>query len=585
MAITNTAREISLSTQYLNMTNTSGISPSGYWFFYTPVNANNTVLGGTIKPYRWDVALPLINSSANVAIEGTIPLITESWEGANVQYHGSSIEWIGAGTNDITATPESDAFFFGHLGSLSPATDDDAFYWDRLYLDQNGVDWDYYQYHKHLPLFYPQYENGRQTQSGRGYINPEDKAYAYMINSRIRVSGTDYASVVARIHTPSIGGAHNSHNDVTLPSVSTKNYMPGGILKGNSNRFHAFYIAANGAQWDVFNRTYTETSLSFSAEVNLGTYDLADPLFNPVALTGTQSLYPVRASAGTVYGTRIYIPMIFNNATSGFDLKIWSLNSLDTIAGGSLIQYTIATGVAIRPDCHLKVFNNTLYAVYTNPTAGGVALQSFDGTTWTAEGQVVNNSNTKYVRVHGFEYNSADTKFYTLLSGTSLGGNTYAGPGLYSFELTGAFGGYKHLDYDYTNNSYVSKAPLATGYLRYNQTDATITRANTAEPAGISIGTNVLEYTLASPKFINRKESMLGGDEYYYQGIQLRDGRKLFAGRIVGNEDNIGGGNSGDLLVSLYLDTDADPHHFAWGGTGMITLLAFTNQLLKPKFG
>lgn len=568
MAIVNSAKVTALTTQSLNMANTSGISPNGYWFYYTPTNVNNTALGATITPYQWNTPLPLTGGGASVAMEGTVPLITESWEGVDVKYHGSSIEWIGAGINDITATLESDAFFFSHLGSLSPATDDDAFYWDRMYLDVNGVDWEYYQYHKHLPLFYPQYENGRQVQSARGFINPEDKAFGYMINSRIRVAGINYASIIARVHTPSVGGAHNSHNDVTLPSVTTKNYMPGGILKGNSNRFHAFYIAANGANWDIFTRTYTQTSLSFSIEVNLGTYDLADPTFDPVALTGTQNNYPVRASAGTVYGTRIYFPVIFNNATSGFDLKIWSLNSLDTIAGGSLQQYTIATGVAVRPDCHLKVFNNILYAVHTNPTAGGVGLQAFNGAAWTVEGQIVNNSNTKYVRVHGLEYNSADTKFYTLLSGTSLGGNTYTGPGLYSFELTGSFAGYRHLDYDHTTNSFINKAALATGHIQYNQVDGTLTRSNTAEPAGIAIGTNILEYTLASPKFINRKESILGGDEYYYQGIQLRDGRKMLAGRIVGNEDNFGEGTTGDLLVSLFLDTDADPYHFAWGGTG-----------------
>jgi hypothetical protein len=183
--------------------------------------------------------------------------------------------------------------------------------------------------------------------------------------------------------------------------------MPGGIIKGNSNRFHCFYITANGSDWDVFTRTYTQSSLSFTGEVNLGTYNLADPSFNPS--TNTQHNYPVRASAGAAYGVRIYFPVIFNNATSGFDLKIWSLNSLDTIAGGSLIQYTLVSGAAVRPDCHLLVYNNKLYACYTDPATGGVSLQSFDGTTWTSEGQVVTNSNTKYVRVHGFEHNPTDS--------------------------------------------------------------------------------------------------------------------------------------------------------------------------------
>lgn len=570
MPVVNPTRRITLTTEHLNMASTSGISPQGYWFYYIPVNANNDTLGTAIKPYRWDTPLPLQNSASTMQIEGTMPLITESWEGANVKYHGSAIEWIGPGTNDITATQESDAFFFGHLGSLSPATDDDAYYWDRAYLDINGSEWIYYQYHKHIPSFYPKYENGRQVHSARGFVNPEDKAYAWMINTRVTVMGVDYASVLARVHTPSIGGAHNSHNDVTLPTVSAKNYLPGGILKGNSNRFHAFYISANGAQWDIFTRTYTQNSLSFSAEVNLGTYDLADPNFNVVELTGTQNNYPVRASAGSVYNSRIYFPVIFNNATSGFDLKIWSLNSLDTIAGGSLVQYTIATGDAVRPDCHVKVFNNKLYVVYTDAANGGIRLQYFDDATntWTDEGQIFTNSNTKYVRVHGLEYNSADTRFYVLLSGTALGGGTYLGPGLYSFELPGTFPGYKHLDYDHTTNSFVDKDPLQTGYLQYNQVDSTLTKYTTAEPAGIGIGTNILEYGLTSPKFINRKETILGGEEYYYHGINLSDGRKLLAGRISHNEQNLGISTRGDLFLSFFYDNNTEPHHFAWGGSG-----------------
>lgn len=585
MPVINQTRNVALTTEYLNMASTSGISPQGYWFYYIPVNANNDTLGTAIKPYRWGSSIPLQNSAATMQIEGTIPLITESWEGVNNKYHGSAIEWIGSGRNDITATQESDAFFFGHLGSLSPATDDDAFYWDRAYLDLNGSEWIYYQYHKHLPLFYAQYENGRQTHSARGFINPDDKAYGWMISSRVTVMGVDYASVIARVHTPSIGGAHNSHNDVTLPTTSSKNYLPGGILKGNSNRFHAFYIAANGAQWDIFTRTYSQTSLSFSAEVNLGTYDLADPTFNPVTLTGTQSNYPVRASAGTVYNSKIYFPVIFNNPTSGFDLKIWSLNSLDTIAGGSLQQYTIASGVSVRPDCHLKVFNNKLYAVYTDVATGGVRLQYFDDTTgtWTDDGQILTNSNTKYVRVHGFEYNSADTKFYILLSGTALGGGTYVGPGLYSFNLTGTFPGYKHLDYDATTNSFINRNALASGYLQYSQIDATLTKYNTAEPAGIANGTNILEYGLTSPSFLNRKETALGGQEFYYTGINLRDGRKLLAGRISENANNFSPSSRGDLFLSFYYDNDTLPHHFAWGGTGDDYITGLYESKLSKK--
>ena len=586
MAIVNSTRAVSLTTQFLNLPETSGISPNGYWFYYTPVNSNNDTLGASIKPYKWNNALPLDGAAANMIIEGTMPLITQPWEGVNVKYHGSCIEWIGAGVNDITSTQETDAFFFGHLGSLSPATDDDAYYWDRAYSGTGGGDWFYYQYHKHIPSFYPQYENGRQVQSARGWINPDDKAYGYLINTRITVMGVDYQSVLARIHTPSVGGAHNSHNDVTLPTVSSKNYMPCGILKGVGNRFHAFYIAANGAQWDIFVRTYTQASLSFSLEVNLGTYDLADATITPTALTGSQHNYPVRASAGTAFNERIYIPVILNNATTGFDLEIWSFNSLDTIAGGSLQRYVIASQQAIRPDCHLKVFGTKLYATYTDVTDGGVRLKSFDPTpsTWTDEGQVVTNSNTKYVRVHGFEYNSADTKFYLLLSGTALGtGTTYAGPGLYTFELTGSFPGYKHLDYDYTNNAYINRNALANGYLEYDQITSTLTKYTTAEPAGIAEGKNIFEYNIASPKFINKRESILGGNEFYYQGIQLTDGRKLMVGRVSGNKDNFGTGTTGDLLVGLYSNVTEDPHYFAWGGSGDDYITGCWEDPVDPK--
>jgi hypothetical protein len=568
MSIANTVREVSLtSSEYLNIPATSGISTSGHWFYYVPVNSNNDTLGAAIKPYQWNNALSILNSQPTIQMEGTVPFIQEVWEGTSTKYHGSSIENVGAGVNDITATVERDAFFFGHLGSLAPATDDDAFYWDRAYLGENSSEWDYYQYHKHLPLFYPTYENGRQTMSARGYINPEDKAYGYMINSRIAVMGTDYASVLARIHTPSIGGAHNSHNDVTLPTTSAKNYMPGGIIKGNSNRFHCFYITANGSDWDVFTRTYTQSSLSFTGEVNLGTYNLADPSFNPS--TNTQHNYPVRASAGAAYGVRIYFPVIFNNATSGFDLKIWSLNSLDTIAGGSLIQYTLVSGAAVRPDCHLLVYNNKLYACYTDPATGGVSLQSFDGTTWTSEGQVVTNSNTKYVRVHGFEHNPTDAKFYALLSGTSLGGGSYAGPGMYSFEVGGTFTGYPHLDYNPSTNSFTTKPASNTGYVSYDHITSELTKHTTIEPAGIADDTSVLEYTISSPKFINRKESILGGEEFYYQGIELTDGRRVAVGRITQAANGFDtSSTSGDLLVSVFPNTNEEPYHFAWGGAG-----------------
>lgn len=566
MAIINVTRAVSLtSTNYLNLPATFGINANGLWFYYIP-NAGNASLLANIKPYRWDTPLPLVNSASTMQIEGTIAMITESWEGASVQYHGSSNIWVGNGVNDITAQQEDNAFFFGHLGSLSPATDDDAYYWDRAYLAAGTTNWAFYQYHKHLPTTYIQFENGRQTFSADGYLNPADKAYGYMISTQVKVSNTTYYTVLARIHTPSIGGAHNSHNDVTLPTAANRNYMPGGIVKGIGERYHAFYISASGSDWEVFNRTYTQASGTFTVQVSLGVYDLADPTYAPAALTGTQSQHPIRASNGAAFGSRIYIPIIFNNAVSGFDLRIWSFNSLDTIAGGSLISTTLISNATFRPDAHVTVVGSKLYVAATDATGGGAKLFSFDGTTWTDEGTIVTNSNTKGVRIHGFKYNGEDTKFYVLMSGTSAGTSpTYTGPGMYTFQLDSGFAGYKHLDYDATNNQYINRNALTSGHLRYTQTTGTVTRVVSNEPAGIASGTNILTYGLSSPVFYNKTQFDYSSNEYYYHGITLRDGRKFLAGRIVGAPNSLG---SGDLFFTIRTDDDLNSYHFAWGGAG-----------------
>lgn len=603
MSIINVSRRVTVNnaTNYLNLPVTLGISQNGYWYYYTPSSANNSTLNAFVTPYRWANALPLSNSASRLTIEGTFSLITESWEGANTVYHNGSIEWIGTGVNDITNVQESDAFFFSHLGSLS-ATRDDAFYWDRAFLPLSGNEWDYYQYHKHLPTNYPRFENGRQNFAAGSFINPADKAYGHMISTSIKVGATNYASVLARVHTPSIGGAHNSHNDVTLPAVAARNYMPGGIMKGVGDRFHAFYIAASSGDWNVFVRTYTQASQAFSAETNLGVFDLADPTFNPVATTGTQSQYPVRASCGTVSGTRIYFPVIMNNTSSGFDLEVWSFTSSDTIAGGSLLRYTILSGVSARPDCVLTTLGNTLYLACTDVADGGVALYRFDDGTWTDLGNVVTNGNNKHVRIHGFKYNGEDTKFYLLLSGTSTGGaSTYLGQGLYSFELDDAFDGYEHLDFDTANNEFIVKAPLTSGHLRFNQIDGTISRINTNEPAGIPQGVNILEYTLNSPAFYNKTQTTFGGSEFYYDGITLRDGRKVLVGRALNDPQNPNPNfkdlGSGDLLVSIFSADNKRAEHFAWGGTGddyitgvcecnmssKIWLTGYTKSELVPK--
>jgi hypothetical protein len=571
MSIINPTQEISISNygsnNFLSFPVTQGISPTGYWFYYTPVNGNNDTLGATLTPYQWDTKLPLKNSAQSLVMDGTMPLITESWDGANVKYHGSTIEWIGPGINDITGAGEDDAFFFSHLGAL--AASDDAFYWDRAFEPVAGIDWEYYQYHQHLPTFYAQYENGRQTMGGDGWIDQGDKAYAYLITSQVKVAGVTYSSVLARIHTPSVGGAHNSHNDVTLPSVGNKNYMPGGILRGIGERYHAFYITANDSQWTLYGRTYTDAAQSFTAEVNLGTYDFADPSFNPSS--NQQSQYPVRASMGTSFGSKIYFPVIMNNATSGFDLEIWSFNSLDTISGGSLTRQVLASGVTTRPDAVCALYGTeALFVLRTDPANGGTRLHKYDGTTWTDQGAFLTNGTADPIRVHGFEFNTTDFKFYALLSGTATGGaSTYLGPGLYSFQLDTPFAGYNHLDYDYTTNSFVERGPLEAGYLTWENTQASIIWTNSAEPQAIGAGTSVLNYTPpGGNNFFNKKQIGFGGKDLYYEAITLRDGRRFAAGTVEGNLGNYGELATNDLLFSVYNSDLSTATHFAFGGAG-----------------
>jgi len=566
MAITNVTKNVDLTGRYLNLPAVSGMQ-HGYWYYYLPKNAGNTLLNSSIQPYQWGTALTL--ATANLVIDGTIPLITENWQSANTQYHGGCIEWIGAGVNDITGTIENDAFFFAHLGAL--AASDQPYYWDRAYLAQGSAEWQFYQYHLHFPNIYEDFDNGRIVFSAGGFIVPTDKSFGYTIDTGVTSMGTGYTSVLSRIHTPSVGGAHNSHNDINLPVTPGKNYLMGGILKGSSDRFHAFYLTANGAQWDVFARTYNDQAASYTAEVNLGTYDLADPDFNPVTTTGTQSRYPIRASCGKLIGSTIYIPVIYNNPTSGFDLKIWSITSSDEISAGSLQITTILTGVSQRPDCHLNILSQELYALVSDIANGGVKLWSLNTTTqtWTDEGTIVTNSNTNYTRVHGFDYNSSDVKWYAILSGNTSNTGTYTGAGVYSFTLTGTFDGYTHLDYSSANNAFIKRNALSAGHIEYDQTFGTLARNANTEPQGIAAGTNILTYESTNAKFINKSQINIGGSSYYYHGITLADGRRVLGGQIENNENNLG---AGDLLLSFFADLDADdniePQHFAWGGAG-----------------
>ena len=226
------------------------------------VNASNDTTGAEVKLYQWGASVALENGASYLTIDGTIPLLVEEWDGANTEYHAGVIEHIGAGLNDITNAVEDNAIMFAHMGADNAS--DDAFYWDRFYLPEGDTEWYYYQYHKHLPSFYVGYEGGRETTSGGGFIDADDKSFGYQISIRVSSGGTSYQSRLARVHTPSIGGAHNSHNDVTLPSTGTKNYMSGGVIRGTSDRYHYFYISANSAQWDVFSKTYSDSSGSFT---------------------------------------------------------------------------------------------------------------------------------------------------------------------------------------------------------------------------------------------------------------------------------------------------------------------------------
>lgn len=562
--IANQTREVTISSGYFNHPVQTGIDRAGDWYLYIPANVGNTSLGAYIKPYRWATELPLVNSAGNLQIEGTLAIVNEVVDSANVSYHGGSIDYIGGGVNDITDATEDDAFFFNHLGSLSPATDDNAFYWDRAFLASGETDWDYYQYHKHLPTFYPLYENGRIVVGGNGFINPEDKSYASLIHTTIKVSSVNYQSVLARIHTPSVGGAHNSHNDITLPTISNKNYMMGGIMKGSGNRYHAFYLTADGSQWRVYNRTYVSANASFTAEVDLGVFDLADPTLTPGSGTGECYNYPLRVSAGDLLGIRIYFPVILNNATSGFDLEIWSFNSLDTIAGGSLQRTVLISGTSKRPDAQVLTVGNNLYVAATDPTDGGVSLFVYENSVWEeATSQIVTNGSANTLRVHGLRYNTEDIKFYLLLSGTSTSTGTYAGPGMYTFNLEGDFPGYKHLDYDSNTNSFINRGLLSAGHVIHDNATGVLTRSSSSEPQGIGAGVRVLTYEVPKPVFYNKTVLDLGGDEFIYNAITLNNNKKLLVGRIEGLPYGTGGS---DLLLSLINQDNITANHFAFGG-------------------
>ena len=569
MPITNISHSVnlsSLSNYYLNMPSNAGMS-SGYWFYYS-ASVNNNVIGTKIVPYRWGQQL-VTNEGTTLTMEGSIPLVSESLNRQRI-FHGSTITRIGAGINDITLTPEEDAFFFYHMGSI--AASDNPGYWDRAFKSSVASgDWEYYQYHLHSPNVYANFDQARVAQSAYTYIEPTDKRYGYMQPIQVSSMGQSYLNVLARIHQPSVGGAHNSHNDIELGSSTTTNYQIGGIIPGASNRFHAFYIAANGSFWNVYSRTYVLANGSFTAEVNHGIYDLADASIN--VTSRLYSLFPVRASSGIVVSDEVYIPVIYNSTgtPSGFDLRLWSFTSADTISTGNITVSSLCTGSLYRPDIHLTTVNNAPAAIvsHNSSTTGSIQFFKYTGSAWVNQGNLIVNGPQESLRIHGFEYNTQDNLYYVLVSGNitgSVAGSNYSGSGVYSFSDGITFPGYKHLSYITSSYGFQLRDPLQLGHLRYTNIDGTLIFNSGSEPQSLDETYEILQYDVASPKFYDKKEIHLDAKEYFYDGIRLQDGRTILVGNIEENEGNTG--LLRDLFMAVYPETGGDPEYYAYSGGG-----------------
>lgn len=568
MANVNTStmiQTVSLAGEYLNHPAVPGLS-EGYWILAKPGSFTSKT-DDAFLVYKWSDVQPITAPLANLAMDGSFEMLEETWDGSTRNYHNSTITHIGPGVNDVTAQAENDALFFAHLGSLRPAQDDTPFYWDRAYqIDPTG-NWFYYQYHQHNPNIYEDdFINGRIVFSDGKYIDPLDPHYGYLIYSESTIGKVEYQSVLARIHQPSVGGAHSSHLDVELPSTTNANYIIGGIHKGNSNRYHAFYITADGAQWKVLSRTFVLSTRTFTAEVNLGTFDLADPVF---VSNSNIAEYPFRASCGELVGGDLYIPVIYNNATSGYDLKIWKIQSADSLSAATLTVSTILTGSSIKPDCHLILhpIENELYAMVGE--SDGASMYRWTGSTWIDEGQVVSNgSGSNPIRVHGISYNSFERRFYTMLSGDDDASGTYSGQGLYSFQLAFTARTYDHFDFDVGNNAFILRAAGVSGYVRYEHPTYTMRKLSTTEPDPIPASNSVFRYDYVSPQFF-KKGSTSGvlGEEYFYDVAALDDGRMVFAGRIENNEGNKG---LNDFLVAIYGGDEENlpANYYCYGGSG-----------------
>jgi len=394
MTIANVTRAIALAddSDFLGLPVMHHISEQGYWYTYHPsdYDSNATLAGNSLTIYEWDSISSIASAdqvsgfSNRIELDGTAAFIDESHGNGTLRYHGGCIVHIGAGVNDITNVSEDDAFFMGHIGTWGDdgptnggLLEDDAFYWDRFYQTTAGGDWNFYQYHKHLPSNYPKFDDGRLVFAADDYIRPADKQYGYLINVRASTGGRSYNVPLARIHTPSIGGAHNSHNDVTLPNASGVNFVNGGIISGGSNRFHAAYLDSNGSgDWNFYTRTYTSSSGSFTPEVNYGSYDLADPVNTPYAggdaqAEGSLSQYPMRLSAGHAFGTKVYWPVLMNSTYKTFNVELYGNNAnnryyvagehrddpdkLDYVAGGDFAT------MSQQPTIYLKVGDTIVF--------------------------------------------------------------------------------------------------------------------------------------------------------------------------------------------------------------------------------
>jgi len=564
MAITNITQSLNLTSKtdyYLNRPSEAGMS-SGYWFYYTASAANSTI-PGKIVPYRWGTPLTTVEGTT-LTLEGTIPLASESLNRRRI-FHGSTITRIGPGINDITLAEEEDAFYFYHIGAES--ANDTPGYWDRAFKSAvGGGAWDYYQYHQHSPNVYADFDNARVAQAGYTYINVSDKRFGYLQPIEVKSGANFYLNVLARIHQPSVGGAHNSHNDIELGSSPTTNYMIGGIIPGTNDKFHAFYISPTSSQWYVYSRTYVLANGSFTSEINHGAYNLAAPTYS--AVTERYEKPPIRASAGALMGSRVYVPIVYNSATANkFDVKIWSFPSDNSVSTGEISVTTILTASNFQPDCHLAAANGELNALAVDINLGCIGYYKLSGSSWINQGDLVTNGTQEVLRIHGFEYNPQDTLFYALISGDITGSvGNYSGSGVYSFSDGTLFTGYDHLSYITSSYGFQLKGPLETGHLRYVNFNGSLLFNTGSEPQAFDESYEVLQYDLASPKFFENQETTIGGKEYFYSGIKLLDGRVVLVGNI---EDNPGNRGGADLFMALYPGDSGDIEYYAAGTDGI----------------